>query len=389
MAGQISDETAIIENINQYTKCFTLSGGKFCCNVTGCTAKLSDKSSSIRHLKGIHPELAATIDANKKQPNCAESIEIRTKVNPSKVWNAIVHMMIFASIPFAVLRSKGLRYLMKPFSEAFKNAGMNFTMDRAHVQKCIGEKADEMKKIISSEAQNSMICLLLDIGSRFNRSILGVSIAFWFNGKKRIRTIGMHTLKVQHTGQHLFNVIQMMLREFNISLDQVFSVTSDNAKNMIKAKKLLEKELSDQTDQSSSRNSDNSDGENSDDEDDDAFENIQNNSENDEVFDPEIFNDEYFRDLLTNVRNQFSCSHNSLFTGISCAAHGLHLVVTNAIKRCKEVADIIEKCRTLAKKLRTPKLRNELFRQNQKVALLDVETRWSSLFNMVISVYIQ
>lgn len=167
-----------------------------------------------------------------------------------------------------------------------------------------------------------------------------------------------------------------MLSELDISLDQVFSVTSDNGKNMIKVAKLLEQELLDRHDQSD--NDENSEVE----QECNAFE---SDSDNDEIFDPDIFNDEYFRDLLSNLRNEFSCSYSSLFTGISCAAHGLHLVVHDAIKACTEIASLIEKCRSLVKKLRTPKLRGELLKRKQKMAVIDVKTRWSSMFNMVIS----
>lgn len=376
MAEQLTDEDIIIENINQYIKCFTVSNGRFQCNVAGCTSILSDKSSSIRHLKRVHPDLATAIDANKKQQNSTDLIEIRAKAEPSKIWNAVAHMIIFGAIPFAILLSKGFRFLMEPFAAALKNAGLNSTMDDIHLQKFIGEKANELKKIISSEAKNNMICLLLDIASRFNRSILGVNIVYWFDGKKHTRSIGMHTLKVSQTGQNLLDIIKRMLSELDISLDQVFSVTSDNGKNMIKVAKLLEQELLDRHDQSD--NDENSEVE----QECNAFE---SDSDNDEIFDPDIFNDEYFRDLLSNLRNEFSCSYSSLFTGISCAAHGLHLVVHDAIKACTEIASLIENCRSLVKKLRTPKLRGELLKRKQKMAVIDVKTRWSSMFNMVIS----
>lgn len=216
MAEQISDEDIIIENINQYIKCFTLLNGRYKCNVAGCTSNLSDKSSSIRHLKRVHPELTEAIDANKKQQISPDSIEIRTKVNPSKIWNAVAQMIIFGAIPFAILLSKGFRYLIEPFAVAFRNVGLNFPMNALHLQNFIGEKVVELKKIISNEAKNNMICLLLDIASRFNRSILGVNIVYWFDGKKRTRTIGMHTLKVSQTGRNLFDIIKSMLSEFDI-----------------------------------------------------------------------------------------------------------------------------------------------------------------------------
>lgn len=93
--------------------------------------------------------------------------------------------------------------------------------------------------------------------------------------------------------------------------------------------------------------------------------------------------EEYFHDLLNNLRSEFTCTYNNLFTGISCAAHGLHLVVLDAIKTRSGLSELIEKCRNLSKKMRTPKMRAELNKQGMKMAVLDVKTRWSSLHNMV------
>lgn len=100
-------------------------------------------------------------------------------------------------------------------------------------------------------------------------------------------------------------------------------------------------------------------------------------------FDPEIFNETYFQDLFWNLRSQFPCSYGDLFTSISCAAHGLHLVVTAAIRDSPAMAKLIEKCRALTKKLRTPKLRAELKKSGKKMGMLDVKTRWSSIYYMV------
>lgn len=217
-----------------------------------------------------------------------------------------------------------------------------------------------------------MVCLLLDIAQRFNRSIFGINIAYCSDGNLRIRTIGMHTLKCSQTGRNLFQLVKNILSEHNISLDQVFSVTTDNGKNLIKMNKFIQKELYENT-----CSSDESD------EDEEADCNVFDNNWTDEsILDPDIFNNEYFEDLLSNLRDEFDCQYKGVFTGISCAVHGIHLVVQGAIKN-SNLSHLIEKCRTLAKKLRTPKLRGELSKCGQKMALRDVPTRWSSLFNMV------
>ncbi|KAL7724147.1 hypothetical protein ACLKA6_017654 [Drosophila palustris] len=42
-----------------------------------------------------------------------------------------------------------------------------------------------------------------------------------------------------HTGQYIKNKIVEIIREYDIELDQIFSITSDNGRNMVKAIELL------------------------------------------------------------------------------------------------------------------------------------------------------
>lgn len=382
---KISEENVIADKITQYTKCFIISNGRLHCQIDGCASSLSDKSAAIRHLKGVHPEITAAIDGQKKAGSVHDLIEVRTKINPSILWNAILQMIIFGSLPFTTVQSPGFRYLINPFVTTFNEAGVNFAVNPQNVQIQIKEKSEKIRKIISNEVKGNMICLLLDIASRFNRSIFGINITYWCNGKLCIRSIGMHTLKISQTGRNLFEIVKDKLSNVGISLEQIFSVTSDNGSNMLKMAKLLQNDLSpDRCGESTDYANDYDENDDEPEIDIDYYEDAYGNSNSsDETFDPEIFNEEYFHDLLSNLRNEFSSTYDSLFTGISCAAHGLHLVVKDAINQCKEIGDLIEKCRTLVKKLRTPNLRGELKKRGQKMPIIDVKTRWSSLYNMV------
>lgn len=385
MAAIITEESVIQNNISQYLKCFEKENGKFKCLVEECGQKLSDKSVAIRHLKSKHPNIVKSIDSAKatKKPEC---IEIKSRIIPTHFWNAILQLMIFNALPFAILKSQGFRYLIKPYIAAFEQAGIQCTVDSRNVQHLVRDTANQIKEKISIEVKGKMICLLLDIASRYNHSIFGINIMYWSNGKPCIKTIGMEALKISQTGKNLYGLVKEKLAEFGIDLKQIFSVTTDNGKNLLKMIKLIRKDLAKKNNGSSDgMSSDESGGEEYGDEDDD--DNNENapayDLQNDEIFDPELFNVEYFEDLLSNLRNEFDCSYNSLFIGISCAAHGLHLVVKDAINHCDGIKELIEKFRSLAKKLRTPKLRAELIMKNKTMALIDVKTRWSSTYNMV------
>lgn len=362
------------QKIIQYIDCFDESNGQFKCLVAGCTSILKHNSTSIRHLKKKHAEIKEAIDVNRSDFS-RNGVVIRIQSTPLQIWNAILQLVIFSALPLCIVQAQGFQCLLKPFVTAFKSIGIDFSVNRYTIRAQISERAKRIKETITNEVKGIMICLLLDIASRFNRSIFGINIVFYANGKNHTRTIGMHTLKVSQTGQNLFDIVKNTLDDFEITLDQVFAVTTDNGKNLIKLAKIMGGSLADETD-----NEQESDG------DEDETEDLVLDSAvpHDEIFDPEDFNDDYFSDLLANLKDAFpDTMYNGLFTGINCAAHCLNLVIQDGLKMSPHLNDLIEKSRTLVKKLRTPSMRGALRAKSMKMALLDVKTRWSSLFNMV------
>ena len=65
-----------------------------------------------------------------------------------------------------------------------------------------------------------------------------------------------------------------------------------------------------------------------------------------------------------------------------CAAHSLQLAVRDALNT-KSIADIVNHCRNLVKKLRTPTMLAYFRNLKLNVPLIDQETRWSSCFRMM------
>lgn len=383
MATRINVDTIKTDQISQYIKCFDAIDGRYKCKVEQCHSALSKNSAAIRHLKNSHQDVAQAIDDCKKEQSHAGSIEVKSMASLEMVWNAILQIIVFGAIPFSFLTSKGFQFFIRPYAIAFHSAGIDFSVNRVNTQSKIGERAKQVKEIIRTEVNGKMVCLLLDIASRFNRSIFGINIAYFHNGKVRVRTIGMETLKITHTGRNLYEIVKRKLSELGISIQQVFTVTTDNGRNLIKLSKLLKKELFD-SEECERLSDDETDDDDEELANNDVFGNDQTIEQTDEhIFDPEIFNDEYFDDLLGNVRMEFDCSYDGLFQGISCAAHGLHLIVTDAVRKCHGTNALIERCRTMAKKLRTPNLRATIKENGKKSPILDVKTRWSSIFNMV------
>lgn len=106
-------------------------------------------------------------------------------------------------------------------------------------------------------------------------------------------------------------------------------------------------------------------------------------SDSEEEIYADIFDDEYYADLLQNLRERFEDMGTDLIHSISCAAHGIPLVILASINKDEEYKSLLEKCRALSKKLRTPTYRALLIQQLLNLPKLDQLTRWNSTFDMV------
>lgn len=357
----------------QFLQCFASKQSadedsvKFHCNIKKCNKIYRDKSGAIRHLRSNHKEYYDTIRENNAHKSTSfESFEIRVKVDPEKIWEACVELICVNALPLAFVEFPAFKQILKPYVLALKRIGYDLNITREKIKVRIADSALKIKSKIRSEINGKLVSLMADIGSRYNRSVLGVSIAYNINGNPQQRTIGMHVLKFAHTASYIADIIKTNLSDFGIQLNQVVSMTTDNGRNMIKSVSILDAAYQD----SKISESANEDSPRDDD---------------DEYIDSDIFDDVHYETLLSEVREFFpDALHTDIIYGISCAAHCIHLVVTQAIEKSLQTKALIDKARKLAKTLRTPRVRAIMGASGFNMAIIDVITRWNSISTMVI-----
>lgn len=357
----------IISRSNQFIDCFKNEtvenvGRKFICQVSGCGNSYSDKSGAIRHLKKHHTDFYDAIKYNKEDKSVGEislkSVEIRVKVDVEEIWNACIELVTVHGLPLSVVEFPAFQRILKPYMTSLELKGIGLIINRHNIKDRVAQRADEIRQLIALEAENKVLTLLVDIASRYNRSILGVNIAFMKDDTPCFRTIGMHIIEYSQTAENIKSKIIENLTEYGIRIQQIIAVVSDNGKNITKSIGLM--------------NAD--------------FQASRSNEESDDFINHEIFDDEYYTDLLTRACDMFEGAiHHDLVHGVACGAHCLHLVVSHAIQNTENIKNFIEKCRELAKKLRTPTLRTLLKNAGCTMSIIDVKTRWNSIFTMVLS----
>lgn len=389
--------------ITSFINCFekSIDCSRWDCLIKGCNINLSEKSAAIRHLKRKHQSIYNMIQITKssqiEDEKISSGLTLRVHIDVDIIWDGCIRMIAENGLPLSFVDSIGFKKIIRPYKVALATKGISLRISRYTIKKAIAERASKIRQQIQNETKNSLVAVKLDIASRHNRSVLGICINYSFQNRVEIRTIAMHTLRMAHTARNLFEIVNLELDRINIGMDQIYAVSTDNAKNLSKATQLMNEEASQQTSIVSEQSElvrENTDATNCDetdcndscsDNDDEEDSDLDECSYSDQDIDGDIFDEQYYSDLLNNVRDEFNnVPYNNLVRQISCANHCIHLLVTHAIDICPGIEAIIASCRILVKKLRTPTYRNLLFHSKLPAPKLDVVVRWNSIYMMVI-----
>ena len=116
------------------------------------------------------------------------------------------------------------------------------TINSHKLRDAIAEEAIDVKRKIKEEIKGKLISLKVDGATCLGRSFLGINIQFMKDGKIHIRTLGVVEFSERHSAEYLKNVITHTCSTYGITTKQIYTVTVDNAANMLKTVKILNEE---------------------------------------------------------------------------------------------------------------------------------------------------
>lgn len=382
---------------------------QFICTL--CDGKLNGTCGSnlVSHFKSRHKDIfAAKIAVSSEDSFAAQRL---------KLIYSCVELVAINSQPFSLLTCSGFISAIQHKLQAFQLAGCPLNLSDHHVRELketVIEIARNIKEQVKIEMRNKLISVMVDGATRNGRSIFGINVQYKIDGVLKVVTLAMRELNSAHTAEYLGNVLQDVLNEYGVSLSQIISVTTDNGSNMLAMVKDLENKLFgdlDSNDENENQIADSDIVMQHDDTGDDGAVDIANISDEETAFEIEqvlqqteltdddalnlLFDDssvyqELLEKLVGDLRKK-SGNHHLFMASIKCAAHTLQLAVNDALKLLqRKDGNIISLCRVVAKFIRLPSTRNEMYRMNLDSILpkLDVETRWSSTYLMVrIQIY--
>lgn len=292
-----------------------------------------------RHYETIHNhnfDLIGPSTSDKNITKRQSSNQFSAKLNKTNFLKCCVGMVTVKNIPFRIFDDdRYFKQIIEPYESQF-----NLNLNSKNIVEYINLTANNIKNHLKQNLAKKMLSLKVDVATRMGKSILGINVQYMKDCKIIINTIGMIQLKQRHTAHFLKEEILKCLHEFDIDLTQIYSTTTDNGANMLKASKLIQQDMLDLQN--------------------DEFETSEN--ENDDY--------ELVHDRL-----------NSVLAVVRCAAHTLQLAAHDGFK---DMQSKLEDCRKVVKLLRAS-IRSGRNSANLRLPPIDNITRWNSTFQMMES----
>lgn len=223
-------------NIKSFISCFEVikvdETIKYKCLVDGCGCTITQKSNAIRHLRIQHKNISDAIEKNKTSTaevqKKMEEIELRVKVDVPMIWDSCVNLVVKNALPVCIVDAPEFQALLKPYVIALHKKGITLTINAKTIKKHIEERAVNVHDAIIGKLRDKPVSLMVDIGSRYGRSIMGVNVAYFEDAAVKICTLDMQVLRMSATGENLEAAIKKVLDEHSIALQQVLAITTDN-----------------------------------------------------------------------------------------------------------------------------------------------------------------
>lgn len=324
-----------------------------------------------------------------------------------KLIHSCVELVTINGKTFSTLQSSGFVSSHEDKLWELKCAGCPLNLKDEHLKE-VKEKLRDIAAKIRQKCANALkgkiLPIMIDAVTRHNRSLLGLSTQYVDNGKTKTIPIAVTELTQAHTAKYLSHIIKKALDQYEIGLKQIFTVTSDNASNMIATTKELEIELNRAIDEDLENDAVQSelsefveDDIQQNQSDEFSAESIDHRIHElllyerdidqeslDMIFDQSSLYDSLLNSVANDLRAQ--TGNEKFIDQIRCAAHTIQLAVKEALGKLDENAkNIVGLCRQAAKFLRKPSSQHKIILNGVSTILpvLDIETRWNSTYLMV------
>lgn len=135
-------------------------------------------------------------------------------------------------LPYSYWNSETSKYIQSPYEKHF---GIEINGDTMRAQNITVEK--QLKVILRKELCGRIVSIMFDIGSKHRRSFLGVSVQYMVGMVVHIIHLGMVVMVQRSTSKYIESRILEILADFEVELDQIHALVTDNGNNVIRTSK--------------------------------------------------------------------------------------------------------------------------------------------------------
>lgn len=232
-----------------------------------------------------------------------------------------------------IFNDSGMRKILVPIQNALRLSGNPVNINSSNIKIHIDHASNFINEQIKKEVKGILVSVKFDTTSTTcnKRGFLGINLQYTVNGELKVRTIGVTRTYESNTAEYLVSIINPILAKFDITIQQLYTVTTDNGSNMLASIKRMNKNAAPDMP---------------------INEELESEEENDES-DNEIDETRNLV-LLRQVMDIYKSNEpntNQIF-GINCGAHTFQLAVNEAISSNAEASKIIGDSRQIVKKQR-------------------------------------
>lgn len=319
-------------------------------------------SNLVQHLKRRHPDASTEFLQKRKKLLCDKGHVNRTsdtdtvvnvKISRKAFIAGCLKFVILDGRPFSIFNDDGFQLIASPILQEFERINKPIPISANYIQDIARNVQTDVMNRIKSEMRGKLVSLQLDLTNHFQRCILGLNVQYYVGDELVLRVLAMRRLNVSTSALNIAIAVRNILEEYGLDVDHIYTVTTDNGANVILCTQILQLMQERSTEINLlSQNADNINEEQI-----NAFIDIESDR------------------ILQNQALQF-------LHIVRCSTHTLQIVMGDTLKT-EPTKGIVGTCREVVKKLRTPTIVNLLNSKNLKLAKIDIDIRWSSVYDMV------
>ncbi|XP_036329413.1 uncharacterized protein LOC118741522 [Rhagoletis pomonella] len=341
--------------------CFLVGEGLFVCKF--CQTKLtSDHLGNFKsHLIRRHKEAFGRLqDEQVQQQQVQQSenaddparkkIKIELELSENDVQDICAGFVTECGV---ALRFFNTNTFQKLFTPICRQLSLH-KITRNNIGEILMQKHTTEVNNLKTTLKNRIISIKIDSAQRLFRNVVCLNAQYLLNGEITIKTLAVNNFREKHTARNLKELILKSLERYDITISQVYSITSDNGSNMVSCGNLLQHESKE------------------------VEMPLLNPSED---VDDAFF--ESFETIFEDLEFDTCVSQNfQSIVVIRCAAHTIQLSVNDVFKN-EEIKNCFRECRNVVRKLRTPAMHRLISSQNLLPPTADCPTRWSYSYELL------